>query len=477
MPPAIATALCAVFVVVLFALDRDRAERTSTALWIPVIWMTLAGSRTVSQWFGLASRVVEVDQALDGDPLDRAIQAALISVGLMVLFQRGSKIRSLLRANAPLVVFFSYCAVSIVWSDYPAVAFKRWTKAVGDIVMILVVLTESDPTAAVKRLLGRLGLLLVPASILLIKYYPALGQGYGGMSFKPRYTGVTMDKNMLGAVCLVAGLGCLWRLNTAFRGRATGRKRGPLITQGLLLVMVLWLLFKANSMTSLACFVLAGGVILVTGVPRLARKRALVNLLVVSVLGLAFAALFLSVGSELIESMGRETTLASRTELWEELLAMKGHPLFGTGFESFWLGKRLDYLWSIHWWHPNEAHNGYIEVLLNLGWIGVTLLAVLMVSGYRNILGALRQDAGAASLMLGFFVTGTAYAFTEAAFRPLSLVWIVFVLSTIAVPKSHARSVNSATLSRTGRSRWTPASAPAVISGHQYVPLKSDTQR
>jgi len=46
--------------------------------------------------------------------------------------------------NAPLVVFFLYCAASVFWSDFPIVAFKRWTKVLGNVVMVLVVLTEAD---------------------------------------------------------------------------------------------------------------------------------------------------------------------------------------------------------------------------------------------------------------------------------------------------------------------------------------------
>src|SRR5213079_2864112 len=100
------------------------------------------------------------------------------------------------------------------------------------------------------RCLARIGFLLVPASILLIKYYPQLGQQWSeGRTF---FTGVALDKNMLGLVCLVSGLGCVWRLIEASRGRAGIRKSGPLIAQGALLTMVLLLLARINSMTSLA---------------------------------------------------------------------------------------------------------------------------------------------------------------------------------------------------------------------------------
>ena len=35
--------------------------------------------------------------------------------------------------------------------------------------------------------------------------------------------------------------------------------------------------------------------------------------------------------------------------------------------------------------HLNEAHNGYLEVYLNLGIIGVILIIGFLIAGYRNI--------------------------------------------------------------------------------------------
>ncbi len=37
----------------------------------------------------------------------------------------------------------------------------------------------------------------------------------------------------------------------------------------------------------------------------------------------------------------------------------------------------------------NEAHNGYIEVYLNLGWLGLGLIALILGQGYRRAVRAL----------------------------------------------------------------------------------------
>ncbi len=444
MPPIIATVVFALGILGLFVLDRDRKAWTSKALWIPVMWLWIAGSRPVSVWLQMAPPLDSPDQYLDGSPLDRLVFTALLAAGLMVLISRRRHVGRLLRRNGPILLFFFYCALSILWSDYAFVSFKRWTKAVGDVVMVLIVLTDPDRSSAVKRLLARAGFLLVPLSILFIKYYPDLGRGYSASTWTPVYNGVTMGKNLLGMICLIFGLASTWRFLQAFRGGEGTHRAGPLIAHGAILAMVLWLFLKANSVTSLSCFLLAGGLMAVTSMPALARRPAVVHLLVAAVLSVSFSALFLNIGTGLVKDLGRDPTLTGRTVLWSQLLSMNLNPLFGTGFESFWLGPRLEEFWSMHWWRPNEAHNGYLEVFLNLGWTGVALLAVVMVVGYRNVVGAFRWDPDAGRLRLSYFVVAAAYGLTEAAFRMMNPVWIAFLLAIMAIPKDASRADRAA---------------------------------
>src|SRR6266403_6236918 len=213
MSPQIACVVYGLVILGLFILDWDRNSRTSKALWIPVIWLWIAGSREVSQWLaalgvGQVRTLVSLTaQYPEGSPIDRWVYTLLLLLGLIVLAKRRSLVGDLLRPNAPILLFFLYCAASILWSDYPDISFKRWIKALGDIVMLMVVYTEFNRAAAVKRLLARTGFLLIPLSVLTIKYFPGLGKGYKEVSGTAVYSGVTTNKNLLGITCLVFGLG------------------------------------------------------------------------------------------------------------------------------------------------------------------------------------------------------------------------------------------------------------------------------
>ncbi len=197
MPPQIATVLFAVGIAGLFWLDRDDSVRTSKALWLPVIWLSISGSRSLSGWLGMGMPEEVAGQLPATSLLDQLVAATLMLLGAIVLIRRGRDVTSLLKANWPIVLYFSFCLVSLVWSDFPGWGFKRWVRALGDLIMVLIVATEAQPTAALRRLFSRVGFVLLPASVLLIKYYPGLGQGWDTWGLRT-FTGVTTNKNVLG---------------------------------------------------------------------------------------------------------------------------------------------------------------------------------------------------------------------------------------------------------------------------------------
>jgi len=71
-----------------------------------------------------------------------------------------------------------FALLSILWSDFPFVSFKRWFRDLGNYLVILVVVSDPNPLEAARTLLRRFCYLLIPLSILLIKYFPYLARQY-----------------------------------------------------------------------------------------------------------------------------------------------------------------------------------------------------------------------------------------------------------------------------------------------------------
>jgi O-antigen ligase len=354
----------------------------------------------------------------------------LLLAALVVLLARSGRVGPLLRKNVLILLYFSFCAVSIVWSDFPFVAFKRFTKAIGDLGMVLIILTESDPLAALKRLVTRLGFLLFPLSILFIKYYPQIGRRLTN-SWTLEPIGVSVQKNALGVDCMMFGVFFLWMIVSVYRERQDPGRRRRLLAYGTIIAMIIWLLSQCNSTTSITGLISAGGVMWLASRP--SRKPAFVHLLVLAVLGMALTALFFDPGGGMVAALGKDPTLTGRTEIWGLVLGLHTNPWVGTGFESFWLGPRLEKMWAALPNFPiNEAHNGYLEVYLNLGWAGICFIALLLVTGYKRVISGIRRNPGKASLFLGFFLCTLFYSFTEAAFRLMSMAWVLLLLVIVA---------------------------------------------
>jgi len=418
-------------------LDREPKVRISPAMWIVQAWFFLACSRPVARWLGIDDPQGSVTAVLsEGSPVDRLVGTVLLLLGLIVLLNRRKDVAISLRKNWPILLFFAYCLVSLLWSDFPMVAFKRWIRAIGDLVMVLIVWTDSRPFDAFKRLLARSAYSLIPLSILLVKYYPSLGRVYGLFLGEVGYTGVTGGKNELGAICMLFGAATVWRILDLFSSEyQTQYRLRQLVVQFTMISMTLWLLWIADSMTSLSCFFLATGVLCCMRLRLFTRRRFVVHMLALITVLIPASVALLGASPTLLEAMGRNPTLTDRTLIWTEVIKLVPNQWVGSGYQSFWLGPRLETMIAdvTHWWVPNQAHNGYLEIFANLGWIGVGLLALVIVWGYFRTVRACRRNVSLTHLLLAFCLVGVVSNITEASFFRMAMpVWLFFMLAIMA---------------------------------------------
>lgn len=436
MNPLVASLICAGGIAGLLYLDRERTGRLSQALWLPGLWIGIVGSRPASMWLGLPSP----DNAqVDGSPVDAAILGVLLAAAVLVLARRMNRVWALLSSNWLILIYFAYCLISVAWSPYPSISFKRWIKAIGDLAMVLVIVTDAQPLAAIRRLASRIGFLLFPISLLFIRYYGELGRGYTSDGLQMN-TGVTTDKNMLGLIVLVISLVAFWNVRWLLINKHESNRGRRLVAQSILLAFGVALLLMAHSSTCKACFLLGSFLIIALNLRAIRRRPARVHALCAAILLLSGVALFFG-QADVADALGRQANFSGRTDIWAASLLAAGNPLIGTGFEIFWISPNVliveRTLLSLGYYPAlarglNEAHNGYIETYLNLGWIGVCLIAFILVGGYRRAVNFFRRDPEVGSLFLAYIATAVFYSFTEVGFRMLNPCWIFLLLAVIS---------------------------------------------
>src|SRR5215831_3378567 len=129
MPPYLALALTIGFVIYCFRRDRkEYAQVVSAALWLPLLWMFFTATKLPSQWLDVRGESSQAAAYMEGNLFDRVVFSVIILLSILVLRKRGVVWSRLLRSNPALAVFLTYCLISVVWSDYPFLAFKRWSK-------------------------------------------------------------------------------------------------------------------------------------------------------------------------------------------------------------------------------------------------------------------------------------------------------------------------------------------------------------
>lgn len=433
MRPSIALLICVGFILWLFVKDAKGRSKMSAALWIPLLWAFIVGSRPVSDWLGYAGAGDDASAYDAGNPVERNVYLFLMLAGLAVLSRRRVSLGAIIRSNPWLFAFYLFWAFSVCWSNDPLIAFKRWFKDLGNVIVVLVILTEDDPIEAAKTVFVRCAYLLVPLSLLFIRYIPELGRGYD-VQGNVMFIGVCPNKNTLGSLVLVSGLFFFWDLFDELRKQRAVRDRGRVLGRILLLVIIIWILRIADCATALSCTFIAIAIFCALRLPPF--KRSLRFLEIYVALG---AILFMALNSLcnlrglLLHDLGRNETLTGRTEVWTLLLQHQPNVLIGAGFNSFWSGETLREIWKSV---PGivQAHNGYLDTYLNGGILALALLLAWLWSVFRKIKQSFFEDADYARFRMALLAISIIYDWTEAAFNKNGLLWMALLLVAVESP-------------------------------------------
>jgi exopolysaccharide production protein ExoQ len=452
MPPSIALFLYAVLLLGLLRYDPAKESHSDWALWVPIAWLIIVSSRLPSQWLGMtAASAAEAME--EGNWLDRGVYALLLLLAIYILAKRSLNWGALVANNAALVLLLFFGLLSVTWSDFPDVALKRWIRDLGLYLIALVTLSDSRPLAAINTVIRRVCYILIPLSVVLIKYYSGIGVGYDTWSGAPMYVGATSGKNGLGALCVMSGIFFFWDIVRRWSRRQERSTRRTILVDMAFLGLTFWLLNLSQSATSKMCL-LIGFVVIVVMHSRLSNTRPLwLKMAIPTSVGIYFLLEYsIGITDLVLATLGRNRTLTGRTDVWAAVLQMNPNSVLGAGYETFWLGDRLEALWTLFWWHPNQAHNGYIEVYLNLGLFGLLLLGFFLLRSYHTIWRS-TNTVDFASFSLAIWTIMLVYNVTEAAvFKGRFWVWLL--MASVVVPGPTVGVERLETAKRANDSVW-----------------------
>jgi O-antigen ligase len=471
VPPYLALFLSVLGVVLLFREDKKTFARIPPALWLPLIEFFILSSRLPAQWFS-QSLGSSLDALQDGSALDRSVHLGLLLGSGWVLSRRPGALRTLFVSNWPLTLYLVYTLTSVAWSDFPLIAFKRWIRDLGLYFTIGVVITDRDLDSALRLLFRRLTYLTLMFSTLLIKYFPDLSRGFDQYTGQAFNYGIATSKNGLGAVSLIGVVYLLW--DSLTRHQTSERSFRVIAVNVALLADAFWLLSLSSSATSLLCCVIGSALLaLMSFRPGRISPKAVAWIFLLALIAYVPADYFFNITEVVVRAAGRNMTLTGRTDVWAEVVSMNNAPILGAGYESFWLGERIAHLWRMFPWGPVQAHNGYLELYISLGTVGVVLVFGLICFLWAHTLRALKTERSNSPLAMCFFAIFIFYNMTEAAIRPCAMFYALLVCAFAVSSRNKARSGDARRLSGDKQSR-TPAGRQPEL-GIRQRPGRSTT--
>lgn len=340
-------------------------ERPKEILFYACIGLVLTGAL----WRVLSG---SADPALDGDTRTEVILAILYgAVGLFCMIQFRSTAWLLLHFPALSGLLLLVC-MSSLWAETPDLVFRRSISLLGT--SLFGVLLAARLNFAEQLRLARLVLRVAAVACLVLFIVApsyAMATDYGTGSIRAIFP----HKNLFGAA-MALGLLVEWYAfdagglarSTKFvsLGLFTGllivsRSITSIVTLGLTLV-ILWLFEKFHQ-----------------------RYRIPLPAILLFLVGIVLCVIFFGIDTSFLTQMlGRSKDLTGRTELWHSVGSMiSARPLLGYGFSGFWSGASSESFAVERYvgWTPTYSHNGYLEILLNVGIVGTGLLVIFLSKG------------------------------------------------------------------------------------------------
>lgn len=365
-------------------------------------------------------------QALEARPENRIFWPAMAAISVVLAVQNRSQLG---RVTWPphLISLFAYLAfagASVLWAFSPERSLIRFVQQLMIVTSIVLPAMLAARTADMLR-----GLFLCFAFALILNTLFVLEgsvtiASYGSKFVDIGYQGYFLGKNYLGECAVVALLLSLHEM--LYRGwrRALGI---------IAVVIAILLVFLSESKTALGlaliCPILARLTVLIRKITRISPAIILLTLpffyMVVS-----------SVSNFNIYRVSYilfgDSTLTGRTIIWDfAQYEIARRPLLGWGYQSFWLVPDSPSTVDAAGWvkmMPN-AHNGYYDTMLELGYVGLVFLLVFVIAILHGVGRVADRDPTRARLLLSLALFVILYNFLESLWmRSFEFLWVVFLI-------------------------------------------------
>jgi len=381
---------------------------------------------------------------VSGGVVSRVLWMGLLALGAIILLWRAGLTWVLARTLNPfLPVFVALAVLSIAWSIDPSLSARRLVRMFTIVLVCLAFVLISWHARRCQNVVRPILTVMLLGSILFGLAFPVLAiHQETSAELIGAWRGLANHKNGLGDLSCLALI--FW-----FHAWLTREVRLlPALVGGAIAATCLVLSRSSTSLAATAFVMVLLVVLLRT--PHALRPYVayLVSMLLAGLLIYALAILNLIPGLGTLMApvtllTDKAVTFTGRTEIWaiiSEHIAY--HPFLGTGYGAYWTAgpvagtQSYEFLWRMRSFYPGSAHNGYLEIVNDLGWVGLACLIAYIVTHVRHCLRLLKIDRNQSALYLALFFQQAITNLSETHwFSVLSVDFVIMTLATTALAR------------------------------------------
>lgn len=356
---------------------------------------------------------------------------------------------------AGVMVFVVLALLSATWSVAPELTLRRSVALAGTVAVGLVIAHFMRPVEVLDAIRRAMLIVALASLILYLVGYPeSLDPVYGTLR------GVLAQKNALGRALAV---GLLASLLAGFLDPPRWRRRA------LSVIPMVVALALSGSAGGVVLAVIGAVAVTLVGLWRSASGRVPAVLAGMALLGCLFGlwlANWLTI-DDVLGVFGRSSTLTGRTGIWTAAFeAMEERPIVGYGYGAFWTTDAAQAMSSQVKFEVVNAHNGFLDVGLGLGLIGVAAAFMVLVSLLLAVVRDYRiGDSECAAFRAFVFALVLASTVTESGLlTENSLLTVMLVVACAIQPNRPWMITSPAAPLSPDQVTTTPRSEPGVQS-------------
>jgi O-antigen ligase len=371
-----------------------------------------------------------VSSAGNDNSLVKLLFFLIYVVTFFLLVARWKKVIYLIRKDRVIGVLMGMVFVSLLWSVAPTSTLIRAFALVGTTLFGIYLATRYSMRQQLQMLAW-----MFCIAIVLSLLFGVILRNYGvhtSGDLAGNWRGIYVHKNVLGAVMSLSAI--------VFFLLAIGIKRNRwLLWCGFSFSIILLLL--STSKTSLLKVVQLLALILVCRPLRWRYEMMIPGIIALITIGGSLYVWFTTNAETVLGSIGKDATLTGRTDLWPFVWDLiEKRPWLGYGYSGLWLNwdSETAYVWRAIGWIAPNSHNGFLDLLLQFGILGLSIFLLGFCANLVRALAWVRLSRTPEGFWPMVYMVYTVLSnLTETSvLQQNDLFWVLFVAVTLSIIRS-----------------------------------------